>query len=79
MSKGFLISRRNKNHLSKTYAVNPYHANRLLFVNYRNVYNRTIRAAKKMYYDNQFVANQSNVKKSWDLIFEVIKKTGKKQ
>jgi hypothetical protein len=69
MSKGLLISRRNKNHLSKTYAVSPNHANRLLFVNYRNVYNQTIRAAKKMYYDNQFVANQSNVKKSWDLIF----------
>jgi hypothetical protein len=55
-------------------ALNPSPVNKLLFKNYRNVYNRTIRAAKKLYYEKQFVLNQSNVKKSWDLIFELIKK-----
>jgi hypothetical protein len=78
MSKGLLISRCNKNRLGKTYADNRSPINCLLFTNYRNVYNRTIRAAKKMYYDKQFIVNQSNVKKSWDLIFEVIKKNRKK-
>jgi hypothetical protein len=78
MSQGLLISRSNKNRLGKTYADNRSPINRHLFVNYRNVYNRTIRAAKKMYYEKQFIANQSNVKKSWDLIFEVIKKSRKK-
>jgi hypothetical protein len=78
MSQGLLILRSNKNRLGKTYADNRSPINRHLFVNYRNVYNRTIRAAKKMYYEKQFIANQSNVKKSWDLIFEVIKKNRKK-
>jgi hypothetical protein len=74
MSKGLLISRNTKIQMGKAYSLNPNPVNRLLFKNYRNVYNRTIRAAKKMYYEKQFALNQSNIKRSWDLIFEVIKK-----
>jgi hypothetical protein len=40
------------------------------FINYHNLYNRTIRAAKKMYYDKQFVTNQSNVKSTWELFLK---------
>jgi hypothetical protein len=74
MSIGLLTSRRNKIQLGKDFANNRSPAIRHLFTNYRNVYNRTVRAAKKMYYEKQFLLNQSNIKKSWDLIFEVIKK-----
>jgi endonuclease/exonuclease/phosphatase family metal-dependent hydrolase len=80
MSKGLLISRCTKISLGKDYAKNPSPAIRMIFSNYRNIYNRTVRAAKKMYYEKQFMLNQSNVKKTWDLIFEVIKKKqGQKQ
>jgi hypothetical protein len=43
-----------------------------------NLYNRTVRAAKKLYYDMQFLVNQSNLKKTWELIFEVIKRSKNK-
>jgi Reverse transcriptase (RNA-dependent DNA polymerase) len=37
-----------------------------------------IKAAKKLYYDKQFVIHQSNLKKTWSLIFEAIKKSSPK-
>jgi hypothetical protein len=77
MSKGLLISRKHKMYLGKMYANNPTDENRLSFKNYRNMYNRVIRAAKKMYFDQQFVKNQTNLKKTWELIFDSIKKTKK--
>jgi Reverse transcriptase (RNA-dependent DNA polymerase)/Endonuclease/Exonuclease/phosphatase family len=77
MSKGLLISRNHKMHLGKLYANNPTVANCTIFKNYRNLYNRVIRAAKKQYFDHQFVKNQSNLKKTWELIFDSIKKTKK--
>jgi exonuclease III len=54
MSIGLLTSCRNKIQLGKDFANNPSPAIRHLFTNYRNVYNRTVRAAKKMYYEKQF-------------------------
>jgi hypothetical protein len=42
------------------------------------VYNRTVKAAKKLFYDSQFKINQANIKKLWELMFEVIKKTKSK-
>jgi len=35
---------------------------------YRNVYNRVIKMAKKNFYERELIANQSNLKKTWDLI-----------
>jgi Reverse transcriptase (RNA-dependent DNA polymerase) len=78
MSAGLLISRKNKILLGKKCANNPNVANILSFKNYRNLYNRTVRAAKKMYYDSQLKKNQTNLKKTWELIFEVIKKSKSK-
>jgi hypothetical protein len=63
MSSGILISRRNKLNLGKIFANNPSPHSCNLFKNYRNVYNRTVGAAKKLYYAKQFASNQSNLKK----------------
>ena len=38
------------------------------FKSYRNLYNKTIRAAKKLFFERELLLNQSNLKKSWDLI-----------
>jgi Endonuclease/Exonuclease/phosphatase family len=47
MSTGLLISRKNKIMLGKKCSINPSVTNINTFKTYRNVYNRTIRAAKK--------------------------------
>ena len=41
---------------------------------FRNIYNETIRAAKKLYYEKQFSKFQSNLKKSWQLLYSAIDK-----
>jgi hypothetical protein len=33
------------------------------FRNYRNIYNRTVRPAKKLYFEKELIKNQSNLKK----------------
>jgi hypothetical protein len=78
MSRGLLISRVVKIKLCKTSIKSPYPANIIRFKNYRNLYNKLIKAANKQYYDKQFVRHQSNLKKTWSLIFEAIKKSSPK-
>jgi hypothetical protein len=70
MTKGLLISRKNKMLLGKKSFSSPSPVNTLQFKNFRNLYNRVVTAAKKMYYDQQFKINQSNLKKTCELIFE---------
>ena len=38
------------------------------FKTYRNLYNRTVRAGKKLYFQNELALNQSNLKRTWELI-----------
>jgi hypothetical protein len=78
MSRGLLVSRNVKIKLYKIFVKCPSHANSEKFKNYRNLYNKLIRAAKKLHYDKQFVKYQSNLKKTWSLIHEVIKKSSNK-
>ena len=35
---------------------------------YRNLYNRIVRAAKKLYFDKEFLKHSNNLKKTWDLL-----------
>jgi hypothetical protein len=48
------------------------------FKNYRNVYNRLIRAAKKQYFETELKNNQSNLKKTWQLLKSAINKKSNK-
>ena len=79
MSKGILTSRREKNRLSKLCFTHPNPTNSAIFKKYRNLYNKIIRAAKKMSYDKLFKKFQSNLSKTWQLINEVINKKPKKE
>ena len=78
MSNGLLISRAQKIKLCKLKFKSPTPVNILNFKNYRNLYNKTIRAAKKLYYEKQFKKFQANLKKSWQLLFSAINKAPKK-
>jgi hypothetical protein len=68
MSRGLLTSRNTKIKLGKTAAKNPSLANIDAFKKFRNLYNTTLRAGKKMYFEKELLANQSNLKKSWQLL-----------
>ena len=79
MSSGLLISRLNKFSLSSQFSRNPTIQNKTIYCTYRNVYNRLIRAAKKLYFDREFEKHKSNLKKTWDLIKFAINSENKNQ
>ena len=62
MSQGLLKSIKTKHKLYKQYFRKPSHNSEKLYKNYRNKLNHSIRFAKRIYYDEQFTKNQSNVK-----------------
>ncbi len=74
MTKGLLISRRKKYALSKKCIVDPSQSNVNNFKLYRNVYNKAIRCAKKLYFEKQLQINKSNLKKTWNLLKEAVNK-----
>ena len=68
MTSGLLTSRRKKIVLTKDYYCNPSPNLQFILKQFRNLYNKTIRAAKKMYFESELKKNQSNLKKSWYII-----------
>ena len=75
MTTGLLISRRNKILLHKTALVTNTHDNWTTYRNYRNLFNKTIRASKKLHYESKLATNAKNPKKTWDILKELT--TGK--
>jgi hypothetical protein len=71
ITNGLLISRKTKIKLHKIFINRPSADNISRFKNYRNLYN-TIRAAKKLYFENTFKKFQSNLKKSWEILFNAV-------
>ena len=63
MSKGILISRSTKLKLAKNCLISPSLENNLKYKSYRNVYNTTIRGAKKLYFEKELKRAQSDLKK----------------
>ena len=78
MSNGILISRKRKNQLSNTCIKTPTPFNRTEFKKYRNLYKSVIRNAKKLYFEKQLLANQKNLRKTWQILFSTIHKSNKK-
>jgi len=78
MTNGLLISRKNKLKLSSLSSRNPTALNVQNYTNYRNLYNRILKAAKRKFYDDEFAKNTNNLKKSWDLINSAINSGGNK-
>ena len=38
------------------------------YKNYRNLYNKVIKTSKKLYFQNELIRHQSNLKKTWQLL-----------
>ena len=70
MSNGLLISRKNKILLGNQKAINPTLENIKRFKDYKNIYNKLLRLAKKLYYSKLLIDCQGNMKKSWSTIRE---------
>jgi hypothetical protein len=79
MTQGLLISRLNKLKLCKIAIKHPTAANKQNFKTYRNMYNTVLRACKRAFFEEQLLKNQSNMKKTWELINLATKKSKKKQ
>jgi hypothetical protein len=71
MTNGLLISRKKKNELHKISLTVPNELNLQLYRNYRNLYNKLIRASKKMTFGDEINKNSKNPKKTWDILREV--------
>jgi len=70
MTQGLLISRATKINLHKIAVKDrSQHANEN-YKKFRNIYNTTLRASKKMYFDKNFELNRKNPKRTWDLLKE---------
>jgi Reverse transcriptase (RNA-dependent DNA polymerase) len=75
MTKGLLTSRLRKIKLCKQSIKVPSLENVENFKKYRNLYNVIVRKSKKSFYDQQFESNKFDLKKTWSLLYEVIKKS----
>ena len=73
MTAGLLVSRREKISLCSLSIKKPTVANISAFKKYRNIYNTTIRAAKKLYFDTELKKTQKNLKQNWKILKEAIK------
>ena len=78
MTKGLLISRKQKIFLCSQSLKNPSEHYISLFKNYRNLYAKTVREAKKKYFQDQLEQHQSNIKKTWEIIRKAINNKSKK-
>jgi hypothetical protein len=68
MTKGLLTSRREKLRLASLASKRPTEFASQTYKTYRNLFNKTLRNAKKMYYERELAKNVSNLKKTWELI-----------
>jgi hypothetical protein len=74
MTAGLLVSCTTKNKLFKAKLLDNSAANLLKYKDYKTVYSKTLRAAKKLYYQQKFEANVKNPKKTWETLNEVMGK-----
>ena len=74
MTVGILTSRRNKCTLFKQQLKNPTALNRESFKKFRNLYNIVIRSAKKTFFHSQIEKNSKNLRKTWQILSNAIRK-----
>ena len=70
---------KTKNKLYIKYIKCSTEENKTTYFDYKRILNKLIRQCEREYYDYQFQQNVGNIRKSWDLIREVINKNKIKQ
>ena len=77
MTQGLLLSRLTKLRLAKACFECPSPTAEAKFKSFRNVYNKTVRASKKLFFETELQAHHSNLKKTWEILNSAIKKCKK--
>ena len=72
MTTGLKVSQKRKEKLFTKKTKLPNVQNIEKFKNYNKVYNKTRRAAKMLYYNNQFTKLSKDCKKTWSLIKDIV-------
>jgi hypothetical protein len=75
MTNGLLISRNRKKILHSASISDPSAQNKQLYKNYKTVYQRVIRGAKKLYFTSKLRDNAGNPKKTWQTLNEILGKS----
>jgi hypothetical protein len=75
MTNGLLISRNRKKILHSASICDPSAQNKQLYKNYKTVYQRVIRGAKKLYFTNKLRDNAGNPKKTRETLKEILGKS----
>lgn len=78
ITSGILTSRRNKMSLCKLSIATPSPENIKHYKDYRNLYNKVVRASRKQYYEKILKKNQTNLKNTWNILKHACKKSNKK-
>jgi hypothetical protein len=73
ITKGFLISRSQKNKLYSNYVQDPSVVNLNIFKKFRNMYNKLLKACKKLYFENELKKHAKNLTQTWKLLREATK------
>ncbi len=79
MTKGILMSRNNKNKLGLIALKNPIPENITKFKKYRLIYSKIIRHAKSIYFQNELIKHQSDIKKTWQILRKAINNKSKSE
>ena len=79
MTRGILISRNTKKALHKSSIAFPTAANVQKYKNYKTIYQRVLRGAKKLYFTSKLEENAKNPKKTWETLNEALGKDKKNQ
>jgi hypothetical protein len=77
ITAGLLISRGTKLSLHKQSLINPTFAAINQYKQFRNIYTKTLRAAKKLHILNLLKENKGNAKKTWEILNECIGRKSK--
>ena len=75
MTKGLLKSSKKKQNLYDKFLKNKTNRNHLNYKTYNNLFKQIKNKSKKNYYQNLLLKYKNNIKKTWDVIKEVIGKT----
>ena len=78
MTKGILISRKNKLNLYQKFLFSQNSVNENRYKTYRNLYNKIVKAAKVLYFEKKLESNKSDPKKMWGTLNEAINRSSSK-
>ena len=77
LSNGLIKSIKTNNQLYVKYLRRPTLTNRLLYKQFRNKLNMLMRRVEREYYDKELLIHKNNLRKSWEIIKDVINKNKK--